>query len=123
MPEIGTSGSMSVDGKRSVAAWPKLPRPSSTLPLPRGVGRGVPSWPQQRHRAAFEALGEVSLGEYSWKYPDLIRRGYPEISTPSAPAGPGLFLWPLGHAMTFRILSICGRLLMQKYGFIWQNQP
>jgi hypothetical protein len=33
MPEIGTSGSMSGDGKRSVAAWPKLPRPSSTLPI------------------------------------------------------------------------------------------
>jgi hypothetical protein len=32
MPEIGTSGSMSGDRKRSVAAWPKLPRPSSTLP-------------------------------------------------------------------------------------------
>ena len=32
MPEIGTSGSMSGDGRRSVAAWPKLPRPSSTLP-------------------------------------------------------------------------------------------
>src|SRR5271165_5522781 len=36
MREIRTSGSMSGDGKRSVAAWPKLPRPSSTLPpLPR----------------------------------------------------------------------------------------
>jgi hypothetical protein len=32
MREIRTSGSMSRDGKRSVAAWPKLPRPS--LPLP-----------------------------------------------------------------------------------------
>src|SRR5262245_35072186 len=32
MPEIGTSGSMSEDGKRSVAEWPKLPRLSSTLP-------------------------------------------------------------------------------------------
>jgi hypothetical protein len=32
MPEIGTSGSMSGDGKRSVAEWLKLPRPSSTLP-------------------------------------------------------------------------------------------
>src|SRR5882762_553600 len=32
MPEIGTSGSMSGDGKRSVAEWPKLPRLSSTLP-------------------------------------------------------------------------------------------
>ena len=30
--EIGTSGLMSGDGKRSVAKWPKLPRPSSTLP-------------------------------------------------------------------------------------------
>ena len=40
MPEIGTSGSMSGDGKRSVAAWPKLPRPSSTLPTrtSRSVG-------------------------------------------------------------------------------------
>jgi hypothetical protein len=34
MPEIGTSGSMSEDGKRSVAKWPKLPRLSSTLPKP-----------------------------------------------------------------------------------------
>jgi DnaK suppressor protein len=32
MRETRTSGSMSGDGKRSVAAWPKLPRPSSTLP-------------------------------------------------------------------------------------------
>ena len=31
MQEIRTSGSMSGDGKRSVATWPKLPRPSSTL--------------------------------------------------------------------------------------------
>jgi len=35
MPEIGTSGSTSGDGKRSVAAWPKRPRPSSTLPKRR----------------------------------------------------------------------------------------
>jgi hypothetical protein len=34
MPQLGTSGSMSGDGKRSVAEWPKLPRPSSTLPKP-----------------------------------------------------------------------------------------
>jgi hypothetical protein len=37
MQEIRTSGSMSGDGKRSVAAWPKLPRPSSTLPSRRFV--------------------------------------------------------------------------------------
>jgi hypothetical protein len=33
MPEIGTSGSKSGDEKRGVAKWPKLPRPSSTLPF------------------------------------------------------------------------------------------
>src|SRR4051812_22084568 len=33
MREIRTSGLMSGDGKRSVAAWPKPPRPSSTLQL------------------------------------------------------------------------------------------
>jgi hypothetical protein len=38
MPEIGTSGSMSGDGKRGVAAWPKPPRPSSTLPESRCIG-------------------------------------------------------------------------------------
>jgi hypothetical protein len=37
MPEIGTSGSMSGDGKRGVAEWPKLPRPSSTLPHSGGA--------------------------------------------------------------------------------------
>lgn len=31
MPEIGTSGLMSGERKRSVAEWPKLPRLSSTL--------------------------------------------------------------------------------------------
>ena len=39
MPENGTSGSMSGDGKRSVAAWPKLPRSSSTLPQGRSLRR------------------------------------------------------------------------------------
>ena len=34
MREIRTSGLMSGDGKRSVAAWPKPPRPSSTLHNP-----------------------------------------------------------------------------------------
>ena len=33
MPEIGTSGLMSEEGKRSDAAWPKPPRLSSTLPI------------------------------------------------------------------------------------------
>jgi hypothetical protein len=43
MREIRTSGSMSGDGKRSVAAWPKLPRPSSTLPrLPKPMRPACP---------------------------------------------------------------------------------
>jgi hypothetical protein len=33
MPEIGPSGLMSGQGKRGDAAWPKLPRLCSTLPL------------------------------------------------------------------------------------------
>jgi hypothetical protein len=46
MPEIGTSGSMSGDGKRGVAEWPKLPRPSSTLPKRRFAASqpNVRSW-------------------------------------------------------------------------------
>jgi hypothetical protein len=41
MQEIRTSGSMSGDGKRSVAAWPKLPRPSSTLPSRQALMLGL----------------------------------------------------------------------------------
>ena len=45
MPEIGTSGSMSGDGKRGAAEWPKLPRPSSTLPR-------RPDWSRLHHSFA-----------------------------------------------------------------------
>jgi hypothetical protein len=41
MPENGTSGLMSGERKRSVAAWPKLPRLSSTLRAHAGYGSGV----------------------------------------------------------------------------------
>jgi hypothetical protein len=41
MPEIGTSGSMSENGKRSVAEWRKLPRPFSTLPIGQTGGEHV----------------------------------------------------------------------------------
>src|SRR5262249_22201734 len=44
MPEIGTSGSTSGDGKRRVAAWPKRPRPSSTLPQARRCWISSPSY-------------------------------------------------------------------------------
>src|SRR6202007_2745235 len=63
MPEIGTSGSMSGDGKRGVAEWPKLPRPSSTLPsLPIAAlqffGR---YWGHSGHRDALEPEGSVAI--------------------------------------------------------------
>jgi hypothetical protein len=48
-PDAGDRHVRSGDGKRSVAEWPKLPRPSSTLPFetcrpmpPRSVHRGRP---------------------------------------------------------------------------------
>ena len=52
MPEIGTSGSMSGDGKRGVAERPKLPRPSSTLPSQ--TSRDV------RHESAMRAITDIS---------------------------------------------------------------
>ena len=51
MPEIGTSGSMSGDGKRGAAEWPKLPRPSSTLPFR--------TWPRWRTMSAVGGTAEV----------------------------------------------------------------
>jgi lipoyl-dependent peroxiredoxin len=39
MREICMSGLMSGEGKRSVAAWPKPPRPSSTAPMPVTISR------------------------------------------------------------------------------------
>jgi hypothetical protein len=59
MQEIRTSGSMSGDGKRSVAAWPKLPRPSSTLP--------------SRRMAATLKLGKAIGGA---RHKPRIRRAY-----------------------------------------------
>src|SRR5687768_9805791 len=41
MPEIGTSGLMSGERKRDVAAWPKSPRLSSTLLAPSGLRHGL----------------------------------------------------------------------------------
>ena len=42
MPEIGTSGSMSGEGKRGDAQWLKPPRPSSTLLRDAGGGSRLP---------------------------------------------------------------------------------
>ena len=63
MREIRTSGLTSGDGKRGVAAWPKPPRPSSTLP--------------DAHRAALQAIIEQGPipaihGVVRWRLVDLI---------------------------------------------------
>jgi hypothetical protein len=55
MLEIGTSGLMSGDGKRGVAAWPKLPRPSSTLPIRVGRARGRRDRPNRLASLAFRS--------------------------------------------------------------------
>ena len=60
MPEIGTSGSMSEDGKRSVAAWPKLPRPSSTLPPILTSGLKVLPWSMPARDAQIAELAKIS---------------------------------------------------------------
>ena len=54
MQEIRTSGSMSGDGKRSVAAWPKLPRPSSTPPTRKRLAARIDSanWGEADSNAA-----------------------------------------------------------------------
>ena len=62
MQEIRTSGSMSGDGKRSVAAWPKLPRPSSTLPaMPQRALRGLLDAPLEAGHDNPREIGEESL--------------------------------------------------------------
>jgi hypothetical protein len=66
MQEIRTSGSMSGDGKRSVAAWPKLPRPSSTLPKrARGYATACPQLAD-----AFRLMG-VNVGRIPQSLADL----------------------------------------------------
>ena len=53
MPEIGPR--VSGDGKRGVAEWPKLPRPSSTLPF--GTSRNVGLESGMRCKAEFKSDG------------------------------------------------------------------
>ena len=57
MPEIGTSGLMSGEGKRSVAIRLKQPRPSSTLQLMRASGFRITE--SRFAKAIFECLEEI----------------------------------------------------------------
>ena len=74
MPEIGTNGSMGGDGKRSVAAWPKLPRPSSTLPeVPGGhVGFHGEYWRVTGRQPIVLGIG-VSKGHSAWSVPIIVQ--------------------------------------------------
>jgi hypothetical protein len=61
MPEIGTSGLMSGERKRSVAEWPKLPRLSSTLRAHAGYGPEVVGRAKRSVPAASLMAGTPSL--------------------------------------------------------------
>jgi hypothetical protein len=81
MLEIGTSGSMSENGKRSVAKRPKLPRPFSTLPS--RTWRDVrPESEMRRITDIAERLLAVSINEYApWPPPasaEANSRGFHE---------------------------------------------
>src|SRR5436309_8920391 len=77
MPEIGTSGLMSGERKRSVAAWPKLPRLSSTLPAHAGYLLTVLGGFQDevatcaRLRNGFDAHGRDDCPDRTCPRPDL----------------------------------------------------
>src|SRR3954462_14865984 len=84
MREIRTSGLMSGDGKRSVAAWPKPPRPSSTLRAPRRRVSPVEEGSTQRVVGAADegrgltvASGGGCLGRDVQERPGLSKRTPP----------------------------------------------
>ena len=59
MLEIGTSGLMSGNGKRGVAAWPKPPRPSSTLPANIDGRQGVREAAMRHFRSMVPLVTEL----------------------------------------------------------------
>jgi len=66
MPEIGTSGSMSGDEKRSDATWPQRPRSSSTLP--KRCGR------QAIRSVATDSERRLRSARISWQSDKVFRR-------------------------------------------------
>jgi len=71
MPVIGTSGSTSGDGKRRVAAWPKRPRPSSTLPNATYEPRRVRNW-ESNGLNADVAFGPLMTQLRHWQNQKLL---------------------------------------------------
>src|SRR5882672_1249250 len=61
MPEIGTSGSMSGDGKRGDWRSLKPPRPSSTLRTPPGLRPGTELKQPRRERPSAEAVSVAMM--------------------------------------------------------------
>src|SRR6267154_434723 len=63
MREIRTSGLMSGEGKRGVAARPKLPRPSSTLPMKCAAAPSIvlPLAPTAPRLSRLASGGEVAV--------------------------------------------------------------
>ena len=70
MREIRTSGSMSGEGKRDVAEWPKSPRLSSTLPLPDGSDEAT--------RWAISSRGGSS-GAWEHAAPEAVPTGFARV--------------------------------------------
>jgi hypothetical protein len=81
MQEIRTSGSMSEDGKRSVAAWPKLPRPSSILP----------------NRRFAAARQDARNGGRGGRSADALGTDPPRPFREAALTGYDGWFWPLGN--------------------------
>src|SRR6266567_2297638 len=85
---------MSGDGKRSVAEWPKLPRPSSTLPFrtwadvrPVSVMRSKPDVESGTYfAAALAGFGEDSVGASGFSSPIIV--GSNSVAEPAVPSSP-----------------------------------
>src|SRR5271157_2991971 len=82
MREIRTSGSMSGDGKRSIAAWPKLPRPSSILPPRRFAA--VRRFGRDQSEADMPRASEAGRSDENDPKPPSVARRFCNAPKPSA---------------------------------------
>src|SRR6266699_4359355 len=96
---------MSGDGKRSVAEWPKLPRPSSTLPTatsaaPLGIPLAAPerTWSGDNRRTGLDPLRTSGVSATA-AYPLADRREWIFLQSLHAvcSAETPLILWRARH--------------------------